>query len=651
VRRLVPVLTLLAVLAGAGSSRARAAGPPAPIPITSGWQLSFDNRSSWHPTTVPGVFDANTPADSFYGRVGWYRVGFTAPRAVPGFDRFLRFESVRRTGDVYLNGRYLGHHADPYVPFELPASGLRPGQRNLLEVRVDNRKGRQPREGWWNWGGIIRPVSLVAHGRVELFDHAVLTRDLGLGEAAMEFDGTIRNRSAGRLSPTVTITLRPPGGGTPTRVTRVVAGLRPGEARHLTFNFTVAQPHLWAPGDPALYAETADVSVGRTLEQRDRRDVGIRTVKVVDGRLELNGQHIQLRGAAIQEDVRGRGPALTDGDMDSIVAKLEALHANVTRAHYLLNERLLDRLDRAGILVWSQAPIYHRDVRLVTAAERHAALLTLRGTVLNARWHPSVLTHSVANELSPVADTVPGTRAYLDAARTLAGRLDPTIPTSIDMLSYPNYPRQRTYGQFPLLGINSYYGWYTGKAGHYVGNLDGFKPFLERMRQQYPSSAQVVTEFGAEATMNGPATEKQTYAFQSDYVKRNLAIVDSEPLVDGAIYWTLQEFAVKPRWDGGANMKSIETDSIHNKGLISYGGTIKPAWHVAAREFAQRATLFAPPPTPRGSPSPLGWALALLVPTAILALLALCGWALRDIWRFTRPPGAEIVALPQRRAA
>lgn len=650
-RRLVHALTLLLMLAGGATASARAAAPPRPVPIASGWQLSFDNRATWRPTTVPGVFDPDPTADTFHGRVGWYRVAFTPPAAPRGFDWSLRFESVRRVGDVYLNGVFLGRHRDPYVPFELPAEGLRPGQRNLLEVRVDNRKSGQPREGWWNWGGIVRPVSLVAHGAAELVNHAVLTHDLGLGEAGMLFDGWVHNRSTRPLSPSVSVTLQPPGSGDPTHVAYAVGRLAPGETRHVSFPFTVSQPHLWAPGDPALYAETVDLTDGSQLEQRDHREVGIRTVQVVDGALRLNGQPIQLRGAAIQEDVRGHGAALTNGDMDTIVAKLQAVHANVTRAHYLLNERLLDRLDRAGILVWSQAPIYHRDVLLETPAQRAVALSTLRGTILNARWHPSVLTHSVANELSPVADSVPGTRDYLAAARALAGRLDPTIPPSIDMLSYPGYPRQRAYAAYPLLGINSYFGWYTGKARHYVGNLADLKPFLDRMRQQYPGSAQVVTEFGAEATMNGPADEKQTYAFQADYVRRNLDIIDADPSIDGAIYWTLQEFAVKPRWDGGANMKSIETDSIHNKGLISYGGTVKPAWHVAAGEFARKATLFPPVPAPRAAQQPLGWVLALALPAAMLALLALCAWALRDIWRGTRPRGADVVALPTRRAA
>jgi beta-glucuronidase len=163
-----------------------------------------------------------------------------------------------------------------------------------------------------------------------------------------------------------------------------------------------------------------------------------------------------------------------------------------------------------------------------------------------------------------------------------------------------------------------------------------------------------VTEFGAEATLDGPADRKQTYAFQADYVKQVLGIVARDPNISGAIYWTLREFAVKPYWDGGAEIASIRTDAIHNKGLISYDGRrVKPAFDVAAREFAATPLYrTAPTSAPAARPAdPLGWVLALSVPLGILAMLLLSGWALRDIWRSTRPPEAQVLALPRRHAA
>ena len=111
--------------------------------------------------------------------------------------------------------------------------------------------------------------------------------------------------------------------------------------------------------------------------------------------------------------------------MDRIVRELKDLGANVTRAHYLLNDRLLERFDRAGILVWNEAPIWQRDHGanlLWRPAERRRALVTVRRTVKAARSHPSVLTHSVANELSFTPDEKRGTRLFLDRARGAGAR-------------------------------------------------------------------------------------------------------------------------------------------------------------------------------------------------------------------------------------
>ena len=68
----------------------------------------------------------------------------------------------------FLNGAGSASSIDPYTPFEIEAKGLAPGRPNELLVYVDSRKDPRLPEGWWNWGGITRPVSLVPAGRVEL---------------------------------------------------------------------------------------------------------------------------------------------------------------------------------------------------------------------------------------------------------------------------------------------------------------------------------------------------------------------------------------------------------------------------------------------------------------------------------------------------
>lgn len=207
-----------------------------------------------------------------------------------------------------------------------------------------------------------------------------------------------------------------------------------------------------------------------------------------------------------------------------------------------------------------------------------------------------------------------------------------------------------------MLGINSYYGWYEGKANRSTADLDDLSPYLWGMHGKYPGKALVVTEFGAEATNPGPASVKQTYGFQTRYVERNLDIIGRLPFMGGAIYWTTREFAVKPRWDGGAH--PAVRDSIHNKGLIAYDGRTKPAFAAARAEF--RAT-----PLYRGDPAATARAalarpgpllLRTLLVVVVVGLLAgvllvdaLC---LRDIWRARRrPQEAQVVELSSRRVA
>ena len=664
------LFVLAAVVALALQGEALAAGPPPPVALSQGWEWARDAADEgfdagwqnggagigWEPATVPHVFDARTDPDVFFGSIGWYRLTFTGPSTAPAMGWAVRFEQVRRSARVWLNGREIGAHGDPYTPFELPATGLRPGAPNTLVVRVDYRRNPKLREGWWNWGGMTRTASLVPRGPVVMHDVGLLPqRRCAAGECrwSVLVDGWLENVSDRVQQPAVSVALRAPDqtlsvrGATP-------RALRPGERVRLRYSVPVrGEPQPWSPEEPTLYPATVSTSTGGRVIQVDRRRIGLRRVDVVDGMLRLNGRVLDLRGASVQEDIPGRGPALTDADVDNIVDELKALGVNVTRAHYLLDPRLLARFDEEGILVWSQAPVYHRDAQLKTPGQRSHELDVVRNTLLAARNHPSVITHSVANELTSQPDTQRTSRVWLENAAALARDLDPTLPVSVDILSYPGIPRQRTYDHYDVLGINSYYGWYEGKKDRSTADIDDLAPYLRAMRTKYREPALVITEFGAEATDAGPAATKQTYAFQTNYIRRNLDIVDRLGFMGGAIYWTAREFAVKPFWDGGAHPP--DRDSIHNKGLISYEGKVKPAF--AATQDAFKAT-----PLYRGDPGAVARAelseprsillrtlLSLGVLGLVVALLALDAWCLREIWRALRPREAQVVEL--RRAA
>jgi hypothetical protein len=586
-----------------GSVGPATARPPAPVQLDTGWRYLPDPGNlgiaedwgsggaasqPWVPVTIPNDFNPNVSSTSDSATVGWYEVQFTGPAITAGRSWQVAFESVRRHAQVWLNGYEIGSHADPYAPFSLPATSLIPGGQNLLVVRVDNvrDRGSLP-EDWWNWGGIMGPVSLQPAGRASLSGVGVLP-ELGCafhcGDLLVQ--GTITNNTAAALRSDVVVSVTAPSGARWSSRYHAPK-LSAGGSKAISFRVPIrGRPALWSPQSPALYRVEAEAVVGSRVEQDDVFHPGMRSVQVRGGVLYLNGHRLWLHGAAIHEDVDGRGAALADGDIDTIVSQLRSLGANVTRAHYLLSPRLLDALDAAGIMVWAQPPVDHADGALRSAGGRRRALSMLRSTLIGDRNHPSVIVDSVGNELSPNPDATPGTKSYLTQATALARQLNPVVPVALDTFCYPGFPAQKIYSKLNVLGISSYFGWYPGLRGHSIASFGGLQPFLRQSHARYPKLALAVSEFGAESLFDGPATVKGTYEFQSSYVQQTVATLNRLPFMNGAIYWTLREFAISPGWTGGVTLPPGATaDGLHHKGLIAYDDTQKPAFLVAQRLF------------------------------------------------------------------
>ena len=90
----------------------------------------------------------------------------------------MSFQSANFLANVWIDGRPLGSHRGPYLPFEARAQ-LAAGTHTVV-VRVDWRNpGRQTLEGfhrtWFNWGGLDGEVSVRAIGESELMEPTVQT--------------------------------------------------------------------------------------------------------------------------------------------------------------------------------------------------------------------------------------------------------------------------------------------------------------------------------------------------------------------------------------------------------------------------------------------------------------------------------------------
>ena len=290
------------------------------------------------------------------------------PATAAGIGWALHFEQVRRIARVWLNGRELGAHRDPTPRSSCRAAGLRPGEPNTLVVRVDNRRSPELREGWWNWGGITRPVSLVARGAVVMHDAGLLPSATAPVDVQVE---RARRRLAAEPQRARPAARRrrpaaaPDGTVSQGSVDAAGAAARGARARALR-GPDQGRPELWSPEHPDLYDATIATRFGGA--GRAGRPAPHRAAHRRRQQRDAAPQRPHA-GPARRLDPGGRpGPRAGDDRRRhrQHVEELKALGANVTRAHYLLDPRLLDRFDNEGILVWSQAPVYHRDALLKT---------------------------------------------------------------------------------------------------------------------------------------------------------------------------------------------------------------------------------------------------------------------------------------------
>ena len=611
--RLLP-LALLALVAALPSSAAAADvpsartlsadGPAGRFLMDGDWLFRLDaadqgvrqrfhrqsSTAGWTRTAVPGVWNAGDDSEaSMRGSVGWYRKDFELPDKRAALEWAVRFESVNYRSRVYLNGREIGRNAGAYIPFTVRLKGLRKSGANRLVVRVDSR--RLPTDfppsglsstgnatgGWFNYGGIQREVYLQKLDTASFSTVRVLPK-LACGSCAATVDFTValENVTGRRRAISASATY----GGRRVRLgTRTVQA---GEAELFTGRLRIAEPRLWSPSSPYLYpVKIAVSSGGRTVGSYSLKS-GVRSIEVTRGRLYLNGRPLNFRGMGVHEDTREQGFAVDNAFRERLVDEAKAVGATLLRTHYPMHPYIHELADREGLMIWSEIPVYAvKTEYLRRESVRRLAAKEMRRNVETNLNHPSVIAWSVGNELSSRPGPVQGD--YIRRAVEIAKDIDPTRPTGIAFAGYPSAGCQTEYGPLDIVGVNEYFGWYAGPGGRLFDRA-GLGPYLDTVRRCYPRHAVVVTEFGAEANREGPVEEKGTWAYQREFVNYHLGVFASKPWLSGAVYWALNEFRVKPNWEGG---NPRPAPPVHQKGLLTYDGMVrKPAWADVQRSFS-----------------------------------------------------------------
>jgi Glycosyl hydrolases family 2, TIM barrel domain/Glycosyl hydrolases family 2, sugar binding domain/Glycosyl hydrolases family 2 len=603
------VVAMLAVAAPAGAQSVVSTptprtlyktGPSGRFLMGGTWLFKLDNHQSgpqldagtagWKAVKVPNAWNAgDDTAQSFLGGVGWYRKDFRFPSNSKKASWVVRFESVNYRSKIWLNGKPIGKNRGAYLPFEirLPAGMIKRGRVNRLVIRVDSRRKQtdfppsglsiigKPTGGWWNYGGLLREVYLRKINDID-FNTVVVRPDLPCATCSASVTYRVTVRNYGGRARRVKVTARFGN----RRLTVGTAAVGAKRFATLTKRITVNRPHLWSPATPNLYDASLRATSGGRVLQTYTLETGIRSIKVVDGHLFLNGAPMNFRGVALHEDSRQFGFAIDNKIRDQELAWVKELGATVIRSHYPLAPYTQERADELGIMQWSEIPVYSIKTQyLKQKLVRQLAARELASNIQTNGNHPSVIVWSIGNELSARPGPVQGD--YIRRAVQTAHELDPSRPVGLAVAGYPSAGCQPEYGPIDVIGINDYFGWYPGPNGQ-IADRTLLSDYLDSVRQCYPNKALVITEFGAEANRDGPVEEKGTYAFQQDFVNFHLGIYATKPWLSGAIYFALQEFRVRPDWDGG---NPRPQPPIHQKGLVSFDGVRKPAFFDVQRIF------------------------------------------------------------------
>ena len=500
----------------------------------------------------------------------------------PERDSGARLGRALRVGQLPLEGlaqrpadRH--EHAAPTCPFEirLPAALLKRGGVNRL---VDPRRQPAPADRLPAVGPVDRPACRPAAGGTTAACCARSTcgsrphrlqhrrrparppvRDLRRDGPLPRHAAQLRRRGAAgarhrRASARATVNLGTQGG-------------RRQALRDVHASVAVANPRLWSPTSPTLYNAPLTATLGRRARsQRYTLRTGIRSIKVVGGRLFLNGRPLNFRGVALHEDSKTKGFAIDNarprpGARVGQGARRDHASAATTRCTRTRRSAPTSSGSCSGRR--SRSTRSRRSTSSSSSCASSPRASSSRDIDANGN-HPSVIVWSIGNELERPAR--PGAGRLHPARRERARRRSTRRARSASPSPATRPPAaSREYGPLDVIGVNDYFGWYPGPDGQ-IADRTLLSDYLDQVRACYPNKAIVVTEFGAEANRDGPVEEKGTYAFQQDFVNYHLGVYATKPWLSGAIYWALQEFRVRPDWDGG---NPRPNPPIHQKGLVT----------------------------------------------------------------------------------
>jgi beta-glucuronidase len=506
-------------------------------------QLKWNDRMA-----VPAAFDATPRYAGMRGLAAYRMVVDVAPHQ----RMRLRFDAVSFWCRVFVDGRPCGtDHRCGYTPFH---RDFETGATENCEivVLVDNRfdPASAPLHeiyyDFFQWGGIIREVTLQTLPRQFLDDVQVRVANLSSGEIEIQCMGG--DRLDGSFPVEIAIDGQP-----------AVAHNAEFSQGRAWIRTQVPDAKTWSPQSPCLHILDA-----RLGDDWVRVRFGLRTVSVRGTEILLNGEPLRLFGFNRHEAHGQTGPSLSDDLHVHDIHLLKKLGCNFVRgSHYPQDQRFLDLCDESGILVWEEALGWQqKESHFTRESFRRAHDECLREMVSASFNHPSIIFWGFLNEAQTDA---PAAVPFLEDAARLVRELDPTR-----LLTFAsNRPHSDLcLHAVDVISLNLYPGWYESEDVEDPSDriLPGLRETISALKSGPFSDKPVfLSEIGVEAlpgwhdTMDGFYTEE----FQARYLETVLREIRGDPRWAGLAIW---HFADARTYRGGRSIRRPR--AYNNKGVF-----------------------------------------------------------------------------------
>ncbi|WP_109830918.1 glycoside hydrolase family 2 TIM barrel-domain containing protein [Reichenbachiella versicolor] len=359
------------------------------------------NASDWLDLKVPGHWGMINEYSNYSG-IAWYRKHVKLPSdwKKNDFERVrLKFGAVYHLANIFVNGQKVGSHRGGLTPFEFDVTDfLNFDGDNIIAVQVDNNfiVGAT-----WNWGGIIRDVELVKNNDVRIsYQYIHADPNLTTGTADINLKVRVENKSGKtrKLSFKSSISKD-------SELAQMEKSIK--VAANSTFEFetttslTKEQVKLWHFDTPELYQISSSITEkGKVVHVQSDR-FGIRKVEVSDSQFFLNGEAVRLAGFNRVSDHRYWGSSEPQEIINLDVDQMKESGANFMRImHGTQNEKLIDRCDEKGILLFEEVNVRHLSNPEFTAPGYPLVRQWLREMIERDVNHASIIGWSVGNELA-----------------------------------------------------------------------------------------------------------------------------------------------------------------------------------------------------------------------------------------------------------